>query len=215
MSDHMTPVPGMALRLTFRISGSNMEPLDRQRLAMAVLPSSSLETDTPQSGFWFELQDAQRQPLYRWILKNPLLNFLEVRSENPEEPLSYQEAARPSEGVFSVVVPDLPDGDFVAFMASQPYPTMWPQGSIQRYCDMSARSRRGKSPVSRFSLGVRPMTNADGRVLGMQEVVAHGQRDLLLNLVLVAEGFQEQEMGVFAQYAQRFTDRLFLDQPVQ
>ena len=47
----------------------------------------------------------------------------------------------------------------------------------------------------------------------MQEVVAHGQQDLLLNLVLVAEGFQEQEMGVFAQYAQRFTDKLFSTSP--
>jgi hypothetical protein len=57
------------------------------------------------------------------------------------------------------------------------------------------------------------MTTADGQVLGAQAVVDNGPSDLLLNIVLVAEGFQEGDLPEFARYAQQFADRLFSTAP--
>src|SRR5438105_14079756 len=57
------------------------------------------------------------------------------------------------------------------------------------------------------------MTDADGHIVGMQGVRVQGPQNVLINIVLVAEGFREQELGEFAQYAQRFSDRLFSTPP--
>src|SRR4029450_13085548 len=56
------------------------------------------------------------------------------------------------------------------------------------------------------------MSRADGHVVGMARVLDHGPTELLLNIVVVSEGFREQELPQFAQYVQRFADNL-LDTP--
>ena len=57
------------------------------------------------------------------------------------------------------------------------------------------------------------MGTADGHVVGMTPVVDTGPTEILLNIVLVAEGFQAADLPKFAQYAERFTDRLFATPP--
>jgi hypothetical protein len=57
------------------------------------------------------------------------------------------------------------------------------------------------------------MGTADGTVVGMQPVAQHGRTDLLLNLVLVAEGFRADELPQSSQYARRFVGRLLSFSP--
>jgi hypothetical protein len=53
------------------------------------------------------------------------------------------------------------------------------------------------------------MTKQDGHVVGMSTIVDHGPADLLLNIVIVSEGFREEELPEFSQYVRRFADYLF------
>ena len=64
------------------------------------------------------------------------------------------------------------------------------------------------------SLGaVSLMSTGDGRVIGMEPVVTHGAPEFLLNIVVVAEGYQEPDLPEFAHNANRFADRLLATAP--
>jgi hypothetical protein len=57
------------------------------------------------------------------------------------------------------------------------------------------------------------MTTSDGTVLGMAPVVANGPPELLLNIVVVADGFYERDMPEFAHAVDRFSDALLRTSP--
>jgi len=59
------------------------------------------------------------------------------------------------------------------------------------------------------------MTGQDGQVIGMSTVVDHEPANLLLNIVVVSEGFREQELPEFAQYVRRFANYLFTFPPLE
>ena len=119
MSEGGAAAGNAALRLTFRVDGDEIELIDQERVAMAVLPSEDLDQVGPRSGFWHELQDQDGTPLYRRTMGDPLPRQVEVPTGSPEQPLSWREVERPV-AVFSVVVPDVPEGRSVVFRASRP-----------------------------------------------------------------------------------------------
>jgi hypothetical protein len=119
MIDWSNPIGRAVLRVTFRIDGEQIEIIDRERVAMMLPPSDELEADLPRSGFWYELQDSDGNPLYRRMTSNPMSRQVEVPTGDPEQPLAYQEVERLSR-VFSVIVPDVPEGRSVVFFASRP-----------------------------------------------------------------------------------------------
>jgi hypothetical protein len=119
MRDERDPAPASAWRLTFRVEGDRIQLVAQEQLAMAVLPSEELGQDGPRSGFWHELQDSAGRPLYRRVTSNPLSTGVEIPTGDPEQPLAYEQVPRPA-GIFSVVVPDLPEGQSVALFVSQP-----------------------------------------------------------------------------------------------
>lgn len=57
------------------------------------------------------------------------------------------------------------------------------------------------------------MGAADGRVLGTTKIVDHGDAAERWNLVIVAEGYREGELPLFATDAQSFVDTLTLNPP--
>jgi hypothetical protein len=119
MTDELDPAPTSAWRLTFRVEDDRVQLVAQERLTMAVLPSEELGRQDARSGFWHELQDSAGRPLYRRVTSNPLSTAVEVPTDDPEQPLAYEQVARPA-GTFSVVVPDLPEGRSVALFASRP-----------------------------------------------------------------------------------------------
>jgi hypothetical protein len=57
------------------------------------------------------------------------------------------------------------------------------------------------------------MGSNDGTVVGMTQIVDQGPRNRLLNVAVVAEGFQQSELGAFAARAQQFANGLFITAP--
>ena len=57
------------------------------------------------------------------------------------------------------------------------------------------------------------MSAADGVVIGTTKIVDHGAATNRFNLVIVAEGYQQNELPQFATHAQQFADRLFNTAP--
>jgi hypothetical protein len=58
------------------------------------------------------------------------------------------------------------------------------------------------------------MGASDGTVVGMTQFVDQGPRNRLLNVAVVAEGFQQSELGTFAASAQQFANGLFTTAPL-
>ena len=57
------------------------------------------------------------------------------------------------------------------------------------------------------------MGKADGAVVGLTQIVDHGPASRRMNIVLVAEGYQQAGLGRFADRAQQFANRLFATPP--
>ena len=82
------PRPNRALRLIFSYKGSKATLESRQEIAMTVPPSDRTYEYEQQSGFWFELRDAQDRVLYRRVMRNPMEEELEAPSGDPSRPFT-------------------------------------------------------------------------------------------------------------------------------
>ena len=105
------------LRLTFAYRGEEIELVSTQAVDMRVPPADALQWDERSSGFWVVLRDAGGQPLYRRITADPIETSVEYPSDDPKRPLARTDVASP-EGVFVVLVPDLPQARSVALFSS-------------------------------------------------------------------------------------------------
>ncbi|HYN28616.1 MAG TPA: hypothetical protein VES95_01910 [Dermatophilaceae bacterium] len=113
--------------------GEEITLFDRRGLAQAALPSAVLDPRTTGewTGSWFELQDDSGRPRYRRPMPHPLL----LRSEGPEEEGGAPRTViwAPQRGAFSLVVPDVPEGDVVVFASPVDRPDVpQPAGEILR-----------------------------------------------------------------------------------
>jgi hypothetical protein len=156
MTDGVDGVARRAVRLTFRVEGTQVELIDQERVAM-VPPPSAEPFGEARSGFWFELQDEGDRALYRRIIASPLSSHVEVPTGDPDQPLVYQPQAQPG-GVFTILVPDLPEGSKVVLLASQPErepepPTRpGPPGTRRRPGPPPGDRAFGAKEVARFEL---------------------------------------------------------------
>jgi hypothetical protein len=109
-----------ALRVTLRVDGEQMKIIDQKPVAMLVPASDELQIDTPQSGFWYELQDGEGHTLYRRLTSDdPTSKYVEVPTGDPEQPLAYEEVDQPRR-IVSIVIPNVPEGRSLVFFASRP-----------------------------------------------------------------------------------------------
>ena len=95
-----------SLRLTFSYQGNEVQLISQQAVKMVSPSSDSLTVQEGQTGFWYELWDAQGDTLYRRVIQNPIKFVVEVRTEDPETPLNWEEVAEPK-GTFVLLAPDL------------------------------------------------------------------------------------------------------------
>lgn len=105
------------LRLTFSYQGQSIELVSTQAVEMKIPPADSLSWDDKSSGFWVVLRDDGGKPLYRRVTSNPIQTSVEVPSDDPKRPMARHEVASP-EGVFVLLVPDLPQARTVALFSS-------------------------------------------------------------------------------------------------
>ncbi|MGZ8711566.1 MAG: hypothetical protein ACXW28_15200 [Thermoanaerobaculia bacterium] len=105
------------LRLTFSYRGQGIELVSTQSVDMKVPSSDPLAWDEKSSGFWVVLRDAGGRPMYRRVTSDPIQTSVEFPSDDPKRPLARQEVTSP-EGVFVLLVPDLPQARTVAMFSS-------------------------------------------------------------------------------------------------
>lgn len=105
------------LRLTFSYRGQDIELVSTQAVDMRIPPGDALQWDERSSGFWVLLRDGGGQPLYRRIAADPIQTSVEYPTDDPKKPLARQDVASP-EGVFVVLVPDLPQAQSIALFSS-------------------------------------------------------------------------------------------------
>jgi hypothetical protein len=115
----MTDLPTHSLRLTLSYSGTrvNLERIDR--LEMIPSPDERVGSTEARAGSWVELRDADQRVLYQQILYNPIRFDVEV-AEDPVSGQLRRQAKGRSEGIFELVIPDMPEAETIRVFASRP-----------------------------------------------------------------------------------------------
>ena len=106
-----------AIRLTFTYEGGRVEILSQQKVAMLSPPSDALNYNKKSSGFWYEVHDSKGRPLFRRIIQNPIQQAVEVRSDDRDRPLTWQEVEKAT-GQFVLVIPDLEKASHLVLFSS-------------------------------------------------------------------------------------------------
>lgn len=105
------------LRLTFSYEGSKVQLVSKQSLEMVPPPSDPITEQDEMTGFWYEVRDAENQPLYRRAVHNPIKFAVELPSGNPEESFSWERVSEPS-GSFVLLMPDLDQAQSLILFSS-------------------------------------------------------------------------------------------------
>jgi hypothetical protein len=109
------PASPPSVRLVIAYQGRELRLLMRQEVNVLAPPSDSLVPHPDQGGFWAELRDPAGRPLHRLLLADPFAEGVEVFSNEPGRTIRrVPEGER--RGSFSLLVPDLLEGDHLALM---------------------------------------------------------------------------------------------------
>jgi hypothetical protein len=108
------PGPRGAVRLTFRYEGDEVRLISSRRIDK-VLPPEDETVAEERPGLFVEVRGADDRVLRRRPLRDPVRRDAEVFSDDPDRPLRRVPLERPA-GVFSLVVPDLEEADYVALV---------------------------------------------------------------------------------------------------
>ncbi len=106
-----------SVRMTFRFERGDIELVERQEIDTVAPPSQEVpeREETAQSGFWVELRDADGRTIYRRVMRNPIRAAAEV--PDGEGGFTNRVSVAPA-GMFSLLVPNLPEAMELALFAS-------------------------------------------------------------------------------------------------
>jgi hypothetical protein len=131
--------PNRAIRLLIEYDKSGFSITDSRPLETLAPASHALDAPRATSGFWVELRDAKKNVLYRRVMPNPVQSDVEIF--DPEG--LHRHAVEEPKGVFTVLVPDIPDAEEIAFVSSPPDPAKR-QNAAREVAAMPLRRRRRK-----------------------------------------------------------------------
>src|SRR6266508_2208561 len=109
------PEPNRAIRLLIEYDQSRFTVRESWSLETLAPPSHPLVAAQAQSGFWFELRDGKDSVVYRRVMENPVQFDVEVH--DPERG-PYRRAVEEPKGVFTILIPDLPEAQEIVFVSS-------------------------------------------------------------------------------------------------
>jgi hypothetical protein len=132
--------PNRAIRLLVEYDQSGFSIAQSSSLETLAPASHALEVPRATSGFWVELRDAKKNVLYRRVMQHPVPTDVEVF--DPEVGVHRQAVEDPS-GVFSVLVPDIPEAEEIAFVSSPMDPAKR-QNAARQVAALPLRGGRGK-----------------------------------------------------------------------
>jgi hypothetical protein len=110
--------PAKAVRMVFSFDGEHVTLVSQQSVEMVLPPSDPLTGTEGRKGFWYELRDAQDQPLYRKVIHHPMREDVEVFSDDPQQHSVTRQVVPNRKGVFVVLVPNTEKGRTVALWSS-------------------------------------------------------------------------------------------------
>jgi hypothetical protein len=143
MAERSERIPSQrALRLLVEYRGTRLTLRDRTRVEKAIPPSDAIRGFEGESGFWVELRSKNGELLYRRIIHNPIAYDVEAYDEE-RGPRRHRVGA--PAGVFSVLVPDLPEADSLVVVSSplDPDKAAQPAEPLARI-PVAGRKRGGK-----------------------------------------------------------------------
>lgn len=109
------------LRLMFEYEGNTVQLKATQKVVMTLPPATSFIPEVKQSGFWYELRDANNHTLYHRAIGSPIRFDAEVFSNEDRESVARHEVTTPS-GAFVLLVPDTPEADSIVLFSSSVQP---------------------------------------------------------------------------------------------
>ena len=109
-----------AVRLTFRYEGDQISLVASRRVDKLVPPTEDV-VDEAAGGVrvWAEVRGAGNRTLHRRLLRDPVRRDVEVFSGEPGGSIVRVPVERPA-GVFSILVPDLEDGQELVLVRPAP-----------------------------------------------------------------------------------------------
>jgi hypothetical protein len=109
--------PNRAIRVTLSYKGRQVRLIDIKDVQMLAPPSDPVYEYEGQSGFWYELRDADDRTLYRRVIGNPIAFEIEALSGDPERPFTRQLVEQP-EGTFVLVAPVIDEARSLVLVSS-------------------------------------------------------------------------------------------------
>jgi len=113
-----------AIRLTFYYKDGVVQLVSKSEVGM-VIPPGDPPTKRAEHGFWAELRDASNNTLFRRVLHNPIPTDMEVFSDEPGKSISRAPGG-PSEGTFTIVMPNDEAGVDLVLFSSHHEPAQAP-----------------------------------------------------------------------------------------
>jgi hypothetical protein len=108
-----------AIRLLVEYDASGFKVRDRWQIETLAPPSHPLQVPRATGGFWVELRDAKNNVVYRRVMPNPVQTEVEVF--DPELG-PHRQPTDATNGSFTVLVPDIPEAEQLAFVSSSSDP---------------------------------------------------------------------------------------------
>lgn len=108
---------GRTLRLRFAYDKSNVQLVSRQTIDKTPPPPAPKALYEGQTGFWYELRDREEHVLYQRAIQNPIRFDEEIFTNEEKQSITRRPVDDPH-GIFTLLVPNLPDGYAVVLFSS-------------------------------------------------------------------------------------------------
>ena len=105
------------VRLTLHYEGGKVNLISQNLVDMICPPSDPLEYSEEEAGFWFMARDQNEKILYRRVIQCPMQYAVEIRSNDPDRPLSLKTVNSPR-GEFVLLLPALEEAVTVSLFSS-------------------------------------------------------------------------------------------------
>lgn len=179
-----------------------MRVVSRRRWPRVLPASDDLDAAEARTGFRVEVRDPGDRARYVRFLPDPRATDVEVPPEDDDGPFTRTRRPR-RPGTFAVLVPDLPDGGDVVLARRRAGPAV---AALQDEEVARFPLRGHEGPAGRRR--VQPESSCN-QIVGRTTIRNHGPDPDRWNVVVVGDGYRDDELESFAWYADRFADHLF------
>ncbi len=198
-----------SMRLNFEYQDRDIELVSWVWLKKGASQSDPIVDYQDESGWWVTLTDETGYVLYRQIIQNPIRVDRELFSFEEDGLVTWEiPEAADQHGQFSVLVPEIPAATRVSLY-----------GSFEED-EVSAPSWEIVNSELRLEdleldIDEMPATRdaGEGRIIGTTKLVDNGPPAEKWNIVLLSEGYREDEISRFHEHSEGFISKLQATHP--